>query len=117
MRAKEKKVLSVRECPLALFTGRPAFSQPLHVGRPNVGSRDRLLELASGVLDVLHCAGKEEYTLRGEKSEMEVMFRSMEELRRIGRRVQRIHSVRLDYDRGRVVLKPVARDNGAGAMK
>jgi dTDP-4-amino-4,6-dideoxygalactose transaminase len=37
--------------PLAILGGTPAFSDPLHVGRPNVGDRDRLLERISGILD------------------------------------------------------------------
>lgn len=32
---------------------RPMFSEPLHVGRPNVGDRARLLELINGMLDRL----------------------------------------------------------------
>lgn len=36
---------------LALFGGRPAFAEPLHVGRPNVGDRRRLLERIEDLLD------------------------------------------------------------------
>lgn len=36
---------------LALLGGRPAFDEPLHVGRPNLGDRARLLERIEGVLD------------------------------------------------------------------
>lgn len=36
---------------LALFGGDPSFSEPLHVGRPNIGSRDRLLERLDDILD------------------------------------------------------------------
>ena len=36
---------------LAVFTGRPAFSEPLHVGRPNVGDTERVLERIRGALD------------------------------------------------------------------
>jgi dTDP-4-amino-4,6-dideoxygalactose transaminase len=36
---------------LALFGGPPAFTQQLHVGRPNVGSRDRLFARLNDVLD------------------------------------------------------------------
>jgi dTDP-4-amino-4,6-dideoxygalactose transaminase len=36
---------------LALFGGRPAFAEPLHVGRPNIGSRARLLERIEQMLD------------------------------------------------------------------
>lgn len=36
---------------LAIFGGRPAFSEPLHVGRPNIGDRKLLLEYMNAVLD------------------------------------------------------------------
>jgi dTDP-4-amino-4,6-dideoxygalactose transaminase len=36
---------------LALFGGRPAFLQTLHVGRPNLGDRARLLERFNDILD------------------------------------------------------------------
>ncbi len=36
---------------LALFGGRPAFTEKLHVGRPNIGDRARLLERVSDILD------------------------------------------------------------------
>lgn len=36
---------------LALFGGTPAFSEPLHVGRPNIGDRSRLLERINDLLD------------------------------------------------------------------
>jgi len=36
---------------LALFGGSPAFEKPLHVGRPNIGDRARLLERINDVLD------------------------------------------------------------------
>jgi dTDP-4-amino-4,6-dideoxygalactose transaminase len=35
----------------ALLGGAPAFSEPLHVGRPNVGDRERLLERIAGAID------------------------------------------------------------------
>jgi dTDP-4-amino-4,6-dideoxygalactose transaminase len=35
----------------AVLGGAPAFAEPLHVGRPNVGDRARLLERITGVLD------------------------------------------------------------------
>ena len=38
---------------LALFGGQPAFSVPIHVGRPNVGNRTRLLERINDTLDRL----------------------------------------------------------------
>jgi len=36
---------------IALFGGTPLFSEPLHVGRPNIGDRGRLLERMSDILD------------------------------------------------------------------
>ena len=36
---------------LAIFGGAPAFPEKLHVGRPNVGDRGRLLERINGLLD------------------------------------------------------------------
>jgi dTDP-4-amino-4,6-dideoxygalactose transaminase len=36
---------------LAIFGGPPAFAEKLHVGRPNVGDRERLLERISAILD------------------------------------------------------------------
>lgn len=34
-----------------IFGGSPAFAQPRHVGRPNIGDRDRFFELLGGALD------------------------------------------------------------------
>jgi dTDP-4-amino-4,6-dideoxygalactose transaminase len=36
---------------LAVFGGPPQFSEPLHVGRPNIGNRERFLERVSDLLD------------------------------------------------------------------
>jgi len=36
---------------LAIFGGTPAFSEPLHVGRPNIGNRARLMERINDMLD------------------------------------------------------------------
>lgn len=36
---------------LAVFGGRPAFAEPLHVGRPNIGKRERLIERIGKILD------------------------------------------------------------------
>ena len=36
---------------LALLGGSPAFEQPLHVGRPNVGDRARFSERVEDILD------------------------------------------------------------------
>jgi len=40
-----------RETKLALLGAPPAFAQPLHVGRPNIASRERFLERTNGLLD------------------------------------------------------------------
>lgn len=37
--------------PLAVLGGPPTFKLPLHVGRPNIGSRQRLIERINGILD------------------------------------------------------------------
>ena len=36
---------------LAIFGGAPLFSEPLHVGRPNIGDREKLLERFNDVLE------------------------------------------------------------------
>src|SRR5437588_312395 len=36
---------------LAIFGGEPAFEEKLHVGRPNVGDRHRLIERLNRMLD------------------------------------------------------------------
>ena len=36
---------------LAIFGGEPAFREKLHVGRPNIGDRVRLLERINDLLD------------------------------------------------------------------
>jgi dTDP-4-amino-4,6-dideoxygalactose transaminase len=36
---------------LALFGGTPAFNEPLYVGRPNIGNRERLFERLNDMLD------------------------------------------------------------------
>jgi len=36
---------------LAIWGGEPAFKRKLHVGRPNIGNRQHLLELINGILD------------------------------------------------------------------
>ncbi|MBW3607098.1 MAG: aminotransferase class I/II-fold pyridoxal phosphate-dependent enzyme [Actinobacteria bacterium] len=35
----------------AIFGGVPAFAEPVHVGRPNIGDRERLMERIGGILD------------------------------------------------------------------
>jgi dTDP-4-amino-4,6-dideoxy-D-glucose transaminase len=36
---------------LAIFGGRPAFAEPLHVGRPNIGDREQILRLIDEALE------------------------------------------------------------------
>ena len=36
---------------LAILGGTPAFAEPLHVGRPNIGDRDRMLGLVGEMFD------------------------------------------------------------------
>jgi dTDP-4-amino-4,6-dideoxygalactose transaminase len=36
---------------LALFGGQPAFAQPLHVGRPNIGDREKFLQRVNDVFE------------------------------------------------------------------
>jgi dTDP-4-amino-4,6-dideoxygalactose transaminase len=36
---------------LAVFSGKPAFNEKLHVGRPNIGNRDSLLNKLNDILD------------------------------------------------------------------
>ncbi len=36
---------------LAIFGRPPAFAEKLHVGRPNIGNRERLLERINDLLD------------------------------------------------------------------
>ena len=40
-----------RMSELAILGGAPAFPEPVHVGRPNIGDRDRLMERIEGMLD------------------------------------------------------------------
>jgi dTDP-4-amino-4,6-dideoxygalactose transaminase len=39
------------KCDLAINGAPPAFAEPLHVGRPNIGNREAFLALASEILD------------------------------------------------------------------
>ncbi|MEI8373579.1 MAG: DegT/DnrJ/EryC1/StrS family aminotransferase [Planctomycetota bacterium] len=47
----ENGVMNLVGNDLALFSGKPAFAHPLHVGRPNLGDRDKLLQRLNDVLD------------------------------------------------------------------
>ncbi|HUR22203.1 MAG TPA: DegT/DnrJ/EryC1/StrS family aminotransferase [Vicinamibacterales bacterium] len=56
---------------LALFGGAPAFGDKLHVGRPNIGNRERFLDRVNGILDarVLSNSGPYEQELERRISE------------------------------------------------
>lgn len=42
---------TTRAQSLAIFGGKPAFLEPLHTGRPNMGDRERLMERIGDILD------------------------------------------------------------------
>ena len=46
-----QRAVKERVSELAIFGGVPAFDQPLHVGRPNIGNREHLLQRINQVLD------------------------------------------------------------------
>jgi len=43
--------MSASEPSLALFGAPPAFAEPLHVGRPNIGNREQLMQRIEEILD------------------------------------------------------------------
>lgn len=43
--------MKCRRQDLAYYGGAPAFAEPLHVGRPNIGNRERLMERINAMLD------------------------------------------------------------------
>src|SRR5262245_15627326 len=57
---------------LAIVSGRPAFAERIHVGRPNLGDRQRLLALIEEILDRkwLTNGGQCEHELERRLSEM-----------------------------------------------
>jgi hypothetical protein len=44
-------MMTFPELPLAPFGAKPAFAEPLHVGRPNIGDRARRMERIDDILD------------------------------------------------------------------
>lgn len=50
---KNQVKLKQKISDLAIFGGQPLFAQPLHVGRPNIGNRERLNERFDKILDSL----------------------------------------------------------------
>lgn len=50
--SSDQEMATKRSVPeLAVFTGHPAFREPLHVGRPNIGRRERLLQRLNEIVD------------------------------------------------------------------
>ncbi len=47
----ERNAMKSKPSDLAILGAPPAFTEPLHVGRPNMGDRARFLELVNGMLD------------------------------------------------------------------
>jgi len=68
-----------------------------------------------GTLEILHIVVKPEYTVRGEKADEGLTFLLVDELCRIGRKIQGIHSVRLAYQRGRVIVKQIQKAGSQSA--
>ena len=67
-------------------------------------------------LTILHIAVKDEYTLHGAKGDQLVACHLLEELQRIGHRIQGIHGVQLAYRRDKTLLttlRPVSSDDPA----
>lgn len=58
---------------LALFGGAPAFSEVLHVGRPNIGSRERLLARINDMLDRRWLSNNGPFLLELEKKLSELL--------------------------------------------
>ncbi len=52
---------------LTVFGGHPAFEEPLHVGRPNIGNRERLLARFNDMLDRRWLSNNGPYALELEK--------------------------------------------------
>ncbi len=52
---------------LALFGGTPAFAEAMHVGRPNIGNRERFLARLNDILDRRWLTNRGEYVIELEK--------------------------------------------------
>ncbi|HEX5884770.1 MAG TPA: aminotransferase class I/II-fold pyridoxal phosphate-dependent enzyme [Pyrinomonadaceae bacterium] len=52
---------------LAFFGGRPAFPEPLHVGRPNIGNREKFLTRVNDTLDRKWLTNDGRYVIQFEK--------------------------------------------------
>lgn len=58
---------------LAIFGGKPAFAEKLHVGRPTLGNRDRLLERINDILDRRWFTNRGKYVREFERRVAEVV--------------------------------------------
>ena len=53
--------------PLAIFGGAPAFAEQLHVGRPNIGNRERFFGRLNDILDRRWLSNRGEYVVELER--------------------------------------------------
>lgn len=58
---------------LAIFGGIPAFAEKLHVGRPNIGDRERLLERINDIIDRRWLTNNGQYVREFERSIAEIV--------------------------------------------
>lgn len=61
-----KSTLKLQE--LAICSGHPSFAQPLYVGRPNIGNRQRFLDLIDDMLDRKWLSNEGPYVKEFEKN-------------------------------------------------
>jgi len=69
-----------------------------------------------GILEVVHIVVKEEYTVRGRNAKDEVASMLIDEVCRIAHQIQGIHSVRLAYGRGRIIVKSIQRPSSGARV-
>jgi dTDP-4-amino-4,6-dideoxygalactose transaminase len=50
-KARTRTIGGISQQDLAIFSGRPAFAEKLHVGRPNLGDREALFRRIDAILD------------------------------------------------------------------
>ncbi len=67
------KPIKSRLGDLAIFGGAPAFNDPLHVGRPNVGNRQLLLDRLNDILDRCWLTNNGPYVQRFEQRIAEIV--------------------------------------------
>ena len=63
-----RRAAATRAAPeLAIFGAAPAFAEPLHVGRPNIGDRERFLARLNDILDRRWLTNRGEYVIELER--------------------------------------------------